>query len=846
MKRNTVISWLLVILLLILLYGGCATGNQWASSESRSRVFIDFSGYTGSPEPLTEHQPPAASTEPFSLENGITGDGLRVSNLGEGGGVMVQQYEGGMAAASEGNYMYFFIDNAAFRRARTVTMIITFFDDSTGSFRLQYISTGGANPRYTSAAIPKGNTNTFVTVQVQLDNCDFNGPAQNQGAHFRFDTHTSTAIIKRLEIVTGSLPDPLREPPPPFASSTEFNNMIGKVVTGYQVWFDTTSWHHWRNQLPQMPGPGNVGVEMWPAGLEDYLTNGADLHDTGFTMPDGSVGRVFNSQDVSVIRTHHQWLRDAGIAGTAVQRFFGGTSTVDTGDAGNHLTAIRDAAEEFGRIFYVMYDMTGAGSYDQSTIARRIQIDWIYNVERKGLVSSPNYAQVEGRPVVCIWGLNAVDNTRFASVEATIELILWFRNRGYYVKGGVPDDNFWEAAGGSRHRRGREMYSSVDMISPWYVGRDIMGQVLGGTQRLSRALEFCRTNNRSWADNKPIAFMPTIWPGFGWTNLGLRGSPNETPRNAGLWIWNQVREYLNTDTNKEIQSLYLSMFDEYDEATAWMKTAADYFDIPLDQYFLTLAADGYWLSSDYYLRLANGIASALASRNTGPGTVGPLNDYTNSNSVIVEHSLGPVFWRNSFERRSGRSSADRDAGSVPVHHLPLDPGIPHGEVVGTPLNVTVSGEFTVNRPPAGVPGRVDRYTPPSTTLGMVYGTARSGDSAFRLEGQRAAGTGASYLYKIADTRIRVESGMRLSYWINAAGLGTNVMVDLLLDNGVYVSASAAAQNTGTLQSGWQQRTLNIPAALNGRYITAVIVAYRDNGTSAGNFAAFIDDISINN
>ena len=838
-------------LLPVVLLACCATNsNDFPPRGSLPQVdagaYIDFSGYSGT-SPLTAHQPPEGTQGPFILDNGITGDGLRVSHIGDRGvPIFIERFGDGMATQSE-NYTYFFIDNADVRNAATVTMKITFFDDVSGFFRIQYLSTVGSNPNYTDVPVPKSGSNTFITINVQLDDCNFNGDVQNQGAQFRFD-HNG-ALIQRVEVTTGGLPEPTASTPPSFAPATDLNNMIGKVVSGYQLWFNTINWQHWRtNNNSHMPGPGNVHVEMWPAGWEDYLANSADLQDTDFKMPDGSAGRLYNGHDTEVILTHHQWMRDAGIDGSAIQRFFEVTIAADSGDAPNHLTKIRDAAEATDRIFYVMYDMSGAGRSDQNAFVRRIQLDWIYNVENKGLVSSPNYAQADGKPVVCIWGVFSIenaDNNRFPHVGVTIELIQWFRDRGYYIIGGIPDNTFWETGGG-RHRRSREMYSLFDMISPWWVGRDV-NNILSGDNFLSNGLAFTRNNPRSWANNRPIDFMPTIWPGFAWTNMDRTTGqqiPNSVIRNAGQWIWHQIREYLRRDTDNGINSLYLAMFDEYDEATAWMKAGTDFFDIPVDQYFLTHAADGTWLSSDYYLRLAGAMAQAFKNRGPGGSDIGPLNDYGNSNSVIVEHSQGPVFWRNSFERRTGRLKNYNMPNYVPLQNLQIDVGVPNGTVVGTPLNVTVSGAFTVNRPAVARSAVSDNYAPPSTTLGMVYGSARSGDSAFRLAGQRTAGTNALYRYRIANTRIRIESGMRLSYWVQATGLGTNVIVDLLLDNGVYVSDSVSAQNTGSPQGVWQQRTLNIPASLNGSFITAVIIAYRDSGTAAGDFAALIDDIVI--
>ena len=854
-KKQTSILSLFISLLIVTAFTVCGTGPRGVVEEASA--FIDFSGINSIVR-FMSHQPPADSEHthgPFTLENGITGDGLRISHRGDGNEIAVVQTGGEMAVQSP-DYLYFFIDNETIMRAKVVTLEFTFFDDLAGNFNFQYVK---KDNNFFPVTISKGGTNSFVTVKLQLDDCNFMGSRQNQGAQFRFESGT---IIQKVKVSAGGMKNPVSDPPPPFAPATDLNNMIGKGITGYQVWFHAPgSWHHWSHNNGRKPGKGAYNVEFWPAGFEDYLANGAVLHDTDFTMPDGSVAQLFNSQDEAVIRAHKMWMRDAGIDGSAVQRFFETTSTVDTGTSPNHLTKIRDAAEEYGRIFYVMYDLSASGRHaqpDQKAAMRRIQLDWIYNIERKGVISSPNYAQAEGKPVVCLWGVHAIESTwnqRFLNVNDSIELIQWFRNRGYYVIGGLPDDVFWEQ-GGDRHPRGREMYALFDMISPWYVGRDVTGQILGGGQWMRRGINFCRDAKRSWADNKPIAFMPVIWPGFAWTNMpGNQGIPNATPRNAGQWVWTQVQRYLNRDSDNVIMSFYYAMFDEYDEATSWMKAGVDFFDVPLDQYFLTHSADGIWLSSDYYMRMARASTQALKAKiaagggsNTvgNKGYTGPLNAYNDELSIIVEHSEGPVFWRNSFERRNGRLK-NESGQAVPVNHIQIDVGVPSGVLIDTPRNVTAGETFSVNR--RALRGtRSDSYTPPSETLGMIYtNNAKSGGSAFRLEGQRTAGNGAAYLYKIADTRIKVNPGMSLSFWQRAENsLGANVVIDLLLENGDYLSDIAGynLRNEGSPQNGWQKKTVNFHTAMEGHYITAVIAAYRDNGTATGNFAALIDDIII--
>ena len=810
------------------------------------RPFIDFSGYTGSSASLTTHQPPQATPGTFVLSNGITGNGLRISHQGDNNAAVTISEQGGVKAARSNNYLYFFVDHNVTKYAGTVTLELTFFDNASGNFNIQYVNN---NSGYSTKSISRGGTNTFVTKSIDLDNCYFSS-GLNQGAQFRID---SSVPIQRAALISK---DDGR-----FAPFTDLNNMIGKGVTGYQAWFKAPSndWHHWGTGTPG-PGnanstgsyqPGNVNVELWPAGWEDYLAHSANLVNTGFRMHDNSIAKLFNSHDRPVIRTHFKWMQEAGIDGAAVQRFFEETPTSSLSDSSNHLITIRNAAEEFGRIFYVMYDMSAAGRYNQDTVIQRIQNDWQLNIENK-VINSPNYAQAEGKPVVCIWGVHAnesTDNNRYIKVEATIQLVNWFRERGCYVIAGIPDAQFWRTDQG-RHSRGREMYGSFDMISPWYIGGGIENII---DSRLPNGVDFCKANTRSWANNTPIAFMPTVWPGFAWTNMnGNTGQPNATPRDGGRHIWRQIQGYLNHESNRnnEIKSLYLAMFDEYDEGTNWMKGGVDYFDVPLNQYFKTHSADGLWLSSDYYMRMAKASIEAFKKRMTAGGSIGPLNEYNNAGSVIVEHSQGPVFWRNSFERRTGRLKYGSGGNPpyFPVGHLQIDVGVPNGSVIIS-QNVFISTTFTTNRPRIAWNAESDDYTPPSTTLGMVYDSnAKSGGSVFRLAGNRTSGDYGLYRYRIAETRIKVSSGMSLSFWQRAENLGENVTVDLKMDNNTYLSDLSGynVQNTGVPINGWQQKTVYMPAAANGRYITEVLAAYIDKGTATGSFAALIDDIIISN
>ena len=770
--------------------------NLKVSAAADNGIWIDFSEYADSAGELTER---------------LTGHGIDVSPNGDGASPSIESCGNPKQwCIKAGDYIYFYITDDNIINSDTVTLEVTFYDDTAGDLRLEYCSSypgdfqDGYNLYYLSN-ISGGGTKQFATTSVTLEKCNFTYE-HNQGAQFRF---SGSNPIQNIKIKSGALPDPLNELPPDFSPQTDMNNIIGKGIAGYQAWFqatdNTNDWRHWGYGWSR-PVPGKTNVEIYPD-VSEYEAAGAVLYQTGLAnLGDGSSSKLFNSTDEAIIDAHFKWMRDYGIDGAAVQRFFEATSPADS-TVKNHLEIIRDKAEKYGRSFYIMYDMSASGRYDSQAMLKRLQLDFIYNVERKGLVSSPSYAHAEGKPVVCLWGIHGIEgaeNNRYPSIADAVTLVKWFRERGYYVIGGVPDDEFYTRTGA-----GKEMFASFDMLSPWYVGRDV-NAITGVNGRMKKAMDFCVNNPRSWADNKSIDFQPVVWSGFAWSNMsGNIGGPNQIPRRAGQFLWSQTYKYINLGA----KSFYFAMFDEFDEGTAIMKSARDFFDIPADQYFLTLSADGKWLSSDFYLRTAGACIEMLKGNSELRQT------------VDVPHSNGPIFWRNSFERRDGRQKTG-DGNSPTVKTKPdlsIDVCVPNGAAI----EEKTSGIDTA--------GRINQ---------MVKDGARSGQSSFRLAGTVNSQNGC-YYYKIADTEINGGSSMTLSFSLKPENdLGRNVYVDLILGDGEYLSEilpEYAGVSRGTAGQ-WTDVEINLPD-IHGKKITGVVIAY-SGAASSGGFSALVDDISI--
>jgi hypothetical protein len=141
------------------------------------------------------------------------------------------------------------------------------------------------------------------------------------------------------------------------------------------------------------------------------------------------------------------------------------------------------------------------------------------------------------------------------------------------------------------------------MIQPWSVGRfsGLSGADNFKTNLIVGDLSYVNSQNPK------IDYAPVIWPGFAASNWWAGKPQNEIPRLHGDFMWEQAYNAKTAGAS----SLYVAMFDEYDEGTAIAKAAEDSSMIPNNQYFLTLDADGTHCTSDFYLRLTNDITKMM-------------------------------------------------------------------------------------------------------------------------------------------------------------------------------------------------------------------------------------------
>jgi len=363
-----------------------------------------------------------------------------------------------------------------------------------------------------------------------------------------------------------------------FAASP-VGDVVGKVSVGYQGWFACTSdgspinaWWHWTPNS-QTPSSNNISIYGWPD-MRQYARG----FQTAFTnLGNGQPATLFSSYDQQVVDTHFRWMQENEIDTAALQRFnpFGGE-----GPTRNGMTLkVRSAAETYNRKFYIMYDISGWNSF-----ATQIKTDWTnYMIAQINITNSPAYAMQNGKPVVCIWGMGFTDRP---GDEATCtEVINWFKNQGCYVIGGVP--TWWRNSINDSKTNFLNVYTNFHMISPWMVGR--FNDAAGSDSYRSSVNQ----GDMTYCNSHGLDYQPCIVPGHSWQ------TPPTGGRMHGDYLWHQVVNMMQIGSH----GLYVSMYDEFNEATQLIPTAEDASMTPLGSSFINWDADGVHCSADFYLRL---------------------------------------------------------------------------------------------------------------------------------------------------------------------------------------------------------------------------------------------------
>ena len=370
--------------------------------------------------------------------------------------------------------------------------------------------------------------------------------------------------------------------------------MTGKVFCGYQGWFNAPGdgsrlgWRHWSyGKLAD----GACSIDLWPD-VSD-LTVGERVP-TSLKHPDGSPAFVFSAHNQKTIKRHFEWMKTYGIDGVFMQRFAGETVAPDILRHRNVvLNACRAGANENGRSYAVMYDLSGLGEGGTQIVID----DWKRLIDRAKITRDPKdtaYLKHNGKPVVCIWGIGFDDGRKYTLAECGA-LIDFLKNDPTYggncVMVGVP--TYWRTAGGDTMKDPALLgvIAKADVVSPWTVGR------YSTSEYAARYAKNQLTGDLAWCKAHQIDFMPVMFPGFSWHNMKPDSKSDDIPRRGGQFFWAQAIE----DKKAGATMGYVAMFDEMDEGTAIFK-----FD-PQPPIGKSIFVNERGLPSDHYLWLTGEI-----------------------------------------------------------------------------------------------------------------------------------------------------------------------------------------------------------------------------------------------
>lgn len=359
------------------------------------------------------------------------------------------------------------------------------------------------------------------------------------------------------------------------ALGSPVGDVVGKITVGYQGWFAANgdgspinAWWHWTQNWGASPSSTNNGIKSWPD-VRDY----SSTYQTAWAnLGNGQPAKLFSSFNDQTVNTHFLWMQQNGIDAAALQRFNPNGTEGPVRDA---ITAkVKTAAENYGRKFYIMYDVSG-----WTNMQPEIKTDW--TTKMSAYTSSSAYAKQNGKPVVCIWGFGFNDSNHPWSAAVCLDVINWFKNQGCYVIGGVP--THWRTETSDSRPGFLATYSALNMISPWMVGR------IGNVADADNFYTNVNTPDQAYCNNNGIDYQPCVLP----------GDLQEHQRAHGDFMWRQFYNMVRVGA----QGIYISMFDEYNEGNQIAKTAENASFIPAGSNFVTLDEDGVVCSADYYLRL---------------------------------------------------------------------------------------------------------------------------------------------------------------------------------------------------------------------------------------------------
>lgn len=359
--------------------------------------------------------------------------------------------------------------------------------------------------------------------------------------------------------------------------STHYKSYKGLVMAGYQGWFradgdgSDSGWGHF-GSAGKFDADHNT-IDFWPDVSEYEKT-----YKTSFKYADGKAAEVFSSLDKSTTELHFKWMKEYGVDGVFMQRFFDVTRRYKDSEKSQDiiLRNALEAAKKNERAIAVMYDLSGlkAEGEDCSSVIE----DWKMLVDKLKVTDqgeNQTYLFHNGKPLVAIWGVGFPDRPYDTRKIGINRLIDFLKNDPVYggcsVMLGVPTYFRELNKDCLPDPYLHEIIKSVDIVLPWIVQRF--------TPLVHKPMDHIRDHviaDIKWTKEIGVDYAPIAYPGFSWRNLSLsnKGLARHTaygaiPRLGGAFYWDQFSAIISAGA----EMIYVAMFDEIDEGTAIMKVS---------------------------------------------------------------------------------------------------------------------------------------------------------------------------------------------------------------------------------------------------------------------------------
>ncbi len=267
------------------------------------------------------------------------------------------------------------------------------------------------------------------------------------------------------------------------SKTTAYPTYKGLVMAGYQGWFI-------QKDGKMYTDPTKISIDMWPD-MKEYKQS----YPTGVKYADGTTATFFSATDKSTIDLHFKWMKEYGIDGVFMQRFFNRArkGTEQRKIYAKMLADALDAASKYNRAIAVEYDLSGlkATGEDCSMLIE----DWKFLVDSLKVTNQKGkktYLYHNGKPLVAIWGLGFPDRPYDIRNIGFDKLLDFLKNDPVYggcsILIGVP--TYWRELGSDciKDTYLHDLIKMSDIVLPWMVGQDKDLKLMMRTGIISRKI----------------------------------------------------------------------------------------------------------------------------------------------------------------------------------------------------------------------------------------------------------------------------------------------------------------------------------------------------------------------